>query len=87
MLEWSYNRRMRELLTYLIPKERHVDIPVANGPFPPEAQVVETARQALAEGWIHAPSITTDAPVIRQVKITSKGRAALANHLKGSEHS
>lgn len=84
MEEWTHDRRRRELLTYLSTQKGCVNIPVVNGLFPPEAKVVETAEEALWEGWVIYPS-STDTTMIKQIKITPYGRTVLAEHLQGSK--
>jgi hypothetical protein len=84
MEEWTYERRMRELLTYLSAQKGYVNIPVVNGLFPPEAKVVETAEEALWTGWVIYP-ISTDTTMIKQIKITPDGIRALAKHLQASK--
>jgi len=84
MGEWTYERRMRELLTYLSAQEGCVDIPVVNGLFPPEAKVVETAEEAQWKGWVLYPP-SKDTTMIKQIKITPGGRTALAKHVQASK--
>ena len=84
MGEWTYERRMRELLTYLSAQEGCVDIPLVNGLFPPEAKVVETAEEAQWKGWVLYPP-SKDTTMIKQIKITPGGRTALAKHVQASK--